>query len=93
MKTAALAGILLLAASSGAFAGDCSDPSLMQTLNEVRRCQWLDDQAEMIATERDALVAQRARNGSQSSVPQAQVSIHGPKEITMMSNVADVPLK
>jgi hypothetical protein len=95
---AALAGILLLTASSSAFAINCSDPNSLQTLAEIRQCQWLVNQAEMIANERAVLEASMvgmAKRGQSlpSPAPKAMVSLKGPqsaKEIPITSNVTEL---
>ena len=109
MKSAALALFVLLVGSSSAFAGNCSDPPSLQTLAEIRRCMILQNQAELIAVERDALVDQIKKSPTHgqtpSPVPQAQVCLKGPlyakeiplpqhpKEIPIIVNVTEVPLK
>ena len=63
MRPIILASIALLAVSTSAFAADkCADPMALQTLEEIRACQWRVHIAQVMEEERIALVLSMAKN-------------------------------
>jgi hypothetical protein len=63
VKAIILASIAI-AVSTSAFAFDkCADPMALQTLEEIRACQWRVHQAQVMEEERIALVLSMAKNG------------------------------
>ena len=64
MRSIILAGIALLAVANSASAFDkCADPMALQTLEEIRACQWRVHQAQVMEQERMILVLWMAKNG------------------------------
>ena len=64
MKAIILASIALAVSTSASAFDKCADPMTLQTLDEVRACQWRVHQAQVMEEERIALVLSMAKNSA-----------------------------
>ena len=83
MRPIILASIALLAVSTSASAFDkCADPMVLQTLEEIRACQWRVHQAQVMEDARIALLLSMAKN---SGAAKGGASVEGLQVVPQVS--------
>jgi hypothetical protein len=64
VKAIILASVAIAVSTSASAFDNCADPMALQTLEEIRACQWRVHQAQVMEEERIALVLSMAKNAA-----------------------------